>query len=222
MGCPTTIVTVDDIYQLGAWYLFTFAVHNVLVNLNFDYEWYDTLRKKVTLPSQNAFMGALFCVVLANGYAVWRLWFCQNWDVYPVPLALYWVMVVLNGLWVTVMSALPQFKELIILGLVAFAALAMSVVFTVFAFLNDTWSGVIGAVADCAITVYFVIVTIQINMHKDELFNYKPLTESGTELPEEERSGKPIGANRSTAVGAGIATASPTSFSALGKNLRQR
>ncbi len=134
-------------------------------------KWYYSMRLSAsTLPTQHVFFMLVSLLTTGNAWASWRLWNCGNWSVDPTPLAIYIGMLVLHGIFLLTLSRLHHLQETIILWVLVLIDAGMTGTFTYFAWHNDKWAGVI-AIANCAMVLYFVFLTVQISMRAKKLFS---------------------------------------------------
>lgn len=161
MGCLFVVTTIDDAFQIVGWMMTTVLIFILATFTSWNPRWFAYLRGHVFLPTEKAVFSGLTVLAVANGWAAWRLWVCENWDVDPVPLLLYLLMIIGTGFFYPVLMWAPTSVYLPIL--VAIIAFALSIAYTVFAFFDDMWAGLVG-VADILVTLMYIIVGVQIWM----------------------------------------------------------
>lgn len=195
--CTASAASLSDFYNLAGWVYVSLGITGLLIWMLWSKKWYITMRAGgVTLPTEQAFFIIVTLVTAGNGWAAWRLWNCGNWSVDPTPLALYVAMIVMHGLYMLVMVRLHHMQETIVMWVLLLLDMAVTGVFSYFAWHNDKWAGVM-SIGDDLLVFYFLFVSWQITSKFDALTaNYEKISKDV-----EEQKGSSIAASLGLTVG---------------------
>jgi tryptophan-rich sensory protein len=161
MGCPVALADSTDVLNASFWAAFTLVAHCLGTYMCWNKRWYAHLHTWTLAPSEKVGQTILVALAMANAFAAWRVWFCDDWDTTRglVVLAVYVFMIIVHNLFVPsiMLTTSPPLAIVVALG-----ASILSIVFTVFCYLyHHDWSGLIG-IADIVINLALLIFAIQL------------------------------------------------------------
>jgi hypothetical protein len=161
MGCPIAIADTTDILNLSFWGVVTLIAHCVGTYMFWNKRWYAYLHTFTLAPAEKVTFTALVALSVANAFAAWRVWFCDNWDTTTglMILAVYFFMIVVHNLFIpSVMLTTSAILSIVI----ALGSSILSILFTVFCYMkHHEWSGLIG-IADIVVNLGFLIFAVQL------------------------------------------------------------
>ena len=169
MGCPIQLLTYVDAWGIKEWAALGFAGLLPTYYL-WDRDWYDYVAARtIGLPGRLVSI-LMVLLTMAGTFASWRLWRCDNWNEDPVPLALYFFMVVINAAFWPLFNKLNDVIPAIIVGAVSSG---LAVAFTIFAWMStDTYAGVVGIIISVAY-IAETILAIEVRMKRNLYGEYK-------------------------------------------------
>ena len=163
MPCVHNINSVDDGFQLFGWILFSLITTGWGLYFCWNPVWWSILRGNTGYVPSDPVMQAIISVFsLAGGWGAWRLWFCNSWDIKYVPLMLYVFEIIFMTLYFPAVMLSPS--AWLPLG-VSVVAIGFSAAYTGFAFVTDTWAGVVGVVA-LLLNLYLFFIALYLVIHQ--------------------------------------------------------
>lgn len=160
MTCPISINNSTHVLNIAFWMCFTLCIHCLGTYFFWNKKWYVYLRAKTFMPAEKVTVTALVCLAVANAYAAWRIWFCNNWDSTDgaIILSFYFFMIITEALF---FPAIMISQSAVLAIVISFIGLCISVTFAVLAMVlvDDFWACIVG-IADsfaCAVLLLFAI-----------------------------------------------------------------
>lgn len=166
MGCNHTFNTIDDAFGLFTWLYFGLFFYVFGMFFTWRPTWYSIIQKYTyfAIPDRVYLILTLVLTEL-NAYAAWRIWVCEDWDVYFIPLFFGMLMMLFMNFFPFVLMVTKYASAY---ALAALAFLAIAVVFMIFAFIKDTTAGVI-AIFDVLLALIYLAFSLWALAREDKL-----------------------------------------------------
>lgn len=142
MGCNIPFNTIDHAFGLATWLYFGLTFYVFGMFLTWRREFYKTIQSLTFwCVSERVYFVLTLVLTELNAYAAWRLWVCENWDVYFAPLLMGMLMMLFMNIY-PLLVMVTRYSSAYLLCSIAYTVFA--IVFTIFGFLKDTTAGIIG------------------------------------------------------------------------------
>jgi len=160
MGCPITLADANDIWGIIQWGNgWVFPIFLLSTFFPWRRKWWEYLSVETFAPREMLVFIGLTTLALANTFAGWRHWYCNNWDVDPTPLAVFFFMTIMAGLYFPLLNLAPSPIPAFLTSL---AAAGLAVTFAVFSLIeHDTWAAIVGFV-DAAAYLAMCLLALQL------------------------------------------------------------
>lgn len=147
---------------LASWVALTVIIFLVCTRFSWDDNKYAFFRLQAMFIPQSILYYYVYFWIGLNGFSVWRIWFCHDWDAAPVVLAFYIIKIMM------ISFVAPSFMlttKIWIPIFTAICAFASSIVCCVLFSIKDRWAGACGVV-DIITMVIILIVLIDLSIFK--------------------------------------------------------
>lgn len=170
MTCPISISNSTHVLNIAFWMCFTLSIHALGTYFFWNKRWYAYLRSETFIPAEKVTTTALICMAVANSYAAWRVWFCNNWDTTNgvIILSLYFFMIVAEAVFI---PAIMLSTSGILAIVIALIGTGLSIAYTVctFVIIEDTWSGLVG-VADSFLCAVLLLLAVNVQYRAQTIY----------------------------------------------------
>lgn len=169
MVCNISVETFEDGFGFVEWLTLNIFICNVCLYSMWRRDWFKSIAVFNVIPiTQTIFFGMMTIVAVANSWAAFALWHCNNWDAKFLPLLLNVLMVVfVYGFPLIVMVT----REASAYLLWSMAAIGLSAGFIGTAWKYDIRAAGVGFV-DLAFALFFFVFAVSAWMNNRRIVNH--------------------------------------------------
>lgn len=155
-GCDVHLENLEDFAGLGYWIATTLGIFTLFTWLTWDSNKYAFFVSQANFIPEIVLHGAVYIWMLMSGWSAWRVWYCDNWDVEPAPLAIYMVKIIFIAL---ITPSFMKARRLWVPTSTTLIAIVFAIINLILFAIEDEWAAVLGVVdllSLCTILVVFL------------------------------------------------------------------